>query len=62
MGIGLPELLTAVAGLNAVAPNPGLLPKLPGAVGVVPQLGAGLYVDAGAPNAPVPSCGVDPGI
>ena len=41
MGIGLPELLTVVAGLNAVAPTPEPLPKLLGVEGTLA---------AGAPN------------
>ena len=52
MGIGLPELLTAVAGLNAVAPTPEPLPKLLGVEGTLV---------AGAPNpdvAPNPVEGV----
>ena len=52
MGIGFPELLTAVAGLNAVAPTPEPLPKLLGVEGTLV---------AGAPNpdvAPNPVEGV----
>ena len=47
MGIGFPELLTAVAGLNAVAPTPELLPKL---LGVEGTLVAGVPNPAVAPN------------
>ena len=55
MGAGLPPKPT-VTSILVGAPNPGLLPKLPGAVGVVPQLGPGLYVAVGAPKLPAADC------